>query len=145
MAGFLKRIFSAGAASVATWFAAVRRRRELRDEISWNTFSAARRDARAHGYRIGVVTGIRQNARTGTKAWMRWIVDPPEQHAVDAVWTWHTRLQTGSMLIVSGSYGHGDHHNETVFYINRVEGQLDRRDYQGWMRHESRRVSRVAP
>jgi hypothetical protein len=46
------------------------------------------------------------------------------------------------MLIVSGSYGHGEHHNETVFYINAIEGQLDRRDYEGWLRHESRRVGR---
>jgi hypothetical protein len=142
MAGFLKRAFNTGVGFIAEWFEAAKRRRELRGEISWNNFSAAKRDARAYGYRIGVVTGIRQYARTGTKAWIRWIVDLPEQHTVDAVWAWHTRLQTGSMLIVSGSYGHGEHHNETVFYINAIEGQLDRRDYEGWLRHESRRVGR---
>jgi hypothetical protein len=49
------------------------------------------------------------------------------------------------MLVVSGSYGHGDHHKETVFYIKAIEGQLNRRDYEGWARHDSRRVSRVAP
>jgi hypothetical protein len=142
MVGFLKRISSVGLEVIAGWFEAAKRRRELRDEISWTKFSAAERDARACGYRIGVVTGIRQHARTGTKAWMRWVSDPSDQRSVDSVWVWHTRLQTGSMLVVSGSYGHGDHHQETVFYINRLEGQLDRRDYDGWMRHE-RRISRV--
>jgi hypothetical protein len=73
MAGFLKRIFSAGVGFIADWFEAAKRRRELRDETSWNNFSAAKQDARLYGYRIGVVTEIRQYARTGTKAWMRWI------------------------------------------------------------------------
>jgi hypothetical protein len=46
MAGFLKRIFSAGVGFIADWFEAAKRRRELRDETSWNNFSAAKQDAR---------------------------------------------------------------------------------------------------
>lgn len=145
MTGFLIRIFDAGLGWVADWLQSLERHRELRDQVCWNKFDAAMRHARAHGYRIGVVTQIRQNARTGTKAWMQWVVDPHGQSRLDAVWVWHARLHTGSMLVVSGSYGHGEHHQETVFYINSVEGQIDPGDYDGWMRQESRRFGRPAP
>jgi hypothetical protein len=138
---FLKRIFRGAWDTLAALIKAARRRRELRDEICWNKFDAARRHALACGYRIGSVTRIRQNARTGTKGWMQWAVDPHEQHNVDAVWVRGTRLLKGSMLVVSGSYGYGEHHDETVFYISRIEGQIHRRDYDGWRRQEARRNS----
>ena len=72
---------------------------------------------------------------------MQWAVDPYDRHNVDAVWVRGTRLLKGSMLVVSGSYGYGEHHDETVFYINRIEGRIDRRDYDGWRRQEVRRNS----
>jgi hypothetical protein len=44
------------------------------------------------------------------------------------------------MLVVAGSYGYGEHHHETVFYINSLEGRIDRRNYDGWLREEARRT-----
>jgi hypothetical protein len=85
------------------------------------------------------VTGIRQHARTGTKGTMQWVIGPPDQPPLDSIWVRHMRLLVGSVLVVSGSYGYGEHHHETVFYIGMVEGQLDRRDYDGWLRQEVRR------
>lgn len=139
MADFLSRIFQAGRRFVTERRQAAEHRRELRDQSCWQNFEAAQHHALAHSHRIGVVTGIRQHAHTGTKGWMQWVVSPHGQHSRDAVWVWNTRLQVGSMLVVSGSYGRGEHHNETVFYIDKVEGQLDRRDYDGWLRQEARR------
>jgi hypothetical protein len=139
MADFFSRVFQAGRRFVAERRQAAERRRELRDQSCWNNFEAAQHHALVHSHRIGIVTEIRQNASTGTKGWMQWIVSPDGQLSRDSVWVRNMRLQTGSMLVVSGSYGYGEHHNETVFYIDRVEGQLDRRDYDGWLRQEARR------
>ena len=87
-----------------------------------------------------MVTEIRQYARTGTKGWMEWVVYPSGQlRSLDAVWAGGTRLDLGSMLVVDGRYGDGEHHQETVFFINHIKGWIDRRDYDGWVREEARR------
>ena len=99
----------------------------------------------AYGYRIGVVTEIRQYARTGTKGWMEWVVYPSGQPRIlDAVWAGGARLDLESMLMVDGRYGDGEHHQETVFYINGIKGWIDRRDNDGWLREEARRRRELA-
>lgn len=142
MAGFLSRVFRAGRRFVAERRQIAERRRELRDQNCWDSFEAAKRDALAHDHHIGVMTKIRHYyPRKGTKGWMEWIVasEKSEEHTVAAVWVKHMRLQIGSVLVVSGGYAHGDHHHETVFYVESVHNQISRSDYDGWLRQEVQR------
>ena len=110
--------------------------RRRRDERLWQDFEAAKASAAALGMRMGDVVRIRQHARTGTKAYVRWI----ETGQLDAVWAPSMRLNRGQIMPASGHHGHGPHHGEEVFYIHRTGPTVRRRTYKGWARHEGRRV-----
>ena len=110
--------------------------RRKRDERLWADFESMRANVAARGAHIADVETIRQKARTGTKAYVRWL----DTGEVDAVWARARRLSKGQMLALSGRRGYGEHHDEPVFYIDRAGPRVDRRTYSGWARHEARRV-----
>ena len=83
---------------------------------------------------IGKVNSIRQYARTGTKAYVSWI----KGEAANAVWIRDVRLNPGEYLLVDGSEGHGDHHNETVFYIKNLYMRLPLDAEKCWERYKNR-------
>lgn len=62
---------------------------------------------------LGQVTAHRQRARTGTKAYVRWLVDD----LVTAAWFEASRPAVGAYVLATGRYGHGPHHTEPVFYV----------------------------
>jgi hypothetical protein len=123
--GTLKRVWKA----VAAWQAG-------RDERLWREFEDAKVVSLSLGVRLGQVDSIRQNARSGTKGYMRWI----DTGSRGAVWLQGGRLRRGDVMVVAGFEGHGDHHNEAVFHIKSVKKVLPARTYRAWRRHETRRM-----
>ncbi len=63
---------------------------------------------------LGEVIGHRQWARTGVKAYVRWVVD----ESVTAAWFEGAWPVVGSSVLAQGSYGYGTHHGEEVFYVD---------------------------
>lgn len=116
---------------LATW-------RAKRNEKFWTEFERAISEADRWGMHIGEVVRIRQLARSGSKGWLRWA----KTGEVDAIWIENFRLRKGQLLIVSGSYGHGPHHNETVFFVSRLHRTLPRRIFIGWRRHKAKFAAR---
>lgn len=106
-----------------------------RDERSWKQWESLRaRDDRVQ-VRLGVVDGIRQNARRGCKGYMSWF----ETGEVEAFWIPNRYPRTGDGMLVRGSLGNGAHHGEDVFYISVIEGFAPSSVRRGWRRHEKRR------
>ena len=62
---------------------------------------------------LGQVVSHRQRARTGTKAYVRWLADG----SVTAAWFEASRPVVGAYVLASGQYGHGPHHSEPVFFV----------------------------
>lgn len=98
------------------------RRRRRRDEqlvATWERAIARGNDSPAlHGAYVtscclGQVVSHRQRARTGTKAYVRWLADG----SVTAAWFEASRPPVGAHVLASGRYGHGPHHTESVFFV----------------------------
>jgi hypothetical protein len=66
---------------------------------------------------LGQVVRHRQRARTGTKAYVRWLVDD----SVTAAWFEASRPPIGAYVLATGRYGHGPHHTESVFYVGPTD------------------------
>lgn len=83
---------------------------------------------------LGQVVRIRQHARTGTKAYIRWI----EGNASEAIWAPEERLHPGNFIVATGSEGGGNHHSEPVFFINDIKLILHPEAYNGWNRYNKK-------
>ena len=96
-----------------------RRRRNDRLVAAWERALALGSDSPVrHGpYEtstcLGQVVRHRQRARTGTKAYVRWLVDD----SVTAAWFEASRPAVEAHVLARGRYGHGPHHTESVFYV----------------------------
>lgn len=62
---------------------------------------------------FGQVVQLRQRARTGMKAYVRWLAD----QSVTAAWFEGAWPGAGSYVIARGEYSDGTHHAERVFYV----------------------------
>lgn len=101
-----------------------------------------------HPHSLFYITGVRQNAKRGQKVWLQqakptgpqsWSMKEPE-----AGWIWHRhftpRTWIGIALPGEGTYrtgaasnrGHGEHHNESVFYIDSVLFAVSDRSRAAW-------------
>jgi hypothetical protein len=117
-----------------------RRRKEARLAAAWErAWSLGATSPRHHPgvcSCLGLVTGHRQRARTGTKAYVRWCVDGD----VTAAWFEAARPPVGALVLATGRYGHGPHHDEGVFYVDGpgffelIPGDAR----QGYLRHQKR-------
>ena len=116
-------------------FAAITEWRRKRDERRWQEFERARSSAGARGMRMGMVIHVRQLARTGTKAYVQWLDDGGAQ---TAVWAQGRRLHPGQIIPVSGGYGPGPHHGETVLYVHQIGAPVASSTHRGWKRHRIR-------
>jgi hypothetical protein len=84
---------------------------------------------------LGQVVGHRQRARTGTKAWVRWVADDQ----TTAAWFWKARPAVGTYVLATGEYGHGTHHPEDVFYVAPGDYRvIPVRSLRAWSRHQRR-------
>ena len=52
-------------------------------------------------------------------------------------------LGPGDVLVLRGRVGYGEHHDESVFYVNEVIRRLPAATYRGWARAERRRSARA--
>jgi hypothetical protein len=113
--------------------------RAKRDERLWDNFEQFVACTKRDNSRIcEVVYVTAYYPRKGTKAKVRWIVPSGE---INSVWIEHTHLRMNQLLLISGSYGHGPHHQEVVFYIDKGCQVLNRRTYAGWEKHKARHAS----
>jgi hypothetical protein len=119
-------------------FSFFRKLRERRDEGLWREWEALLTDLRQKGGWIGEVAGILQNARTGTKAYVRRL----GMRDVEAVWAPNRRLTPRTFIhatSVSKRQGTaGSHHAEEFWWVNRVGRIASREAYVGWLRHNER-------
>ena len=101
----------------------IRRRRRRNDRLAatWERAlalgctSPARHGPYETSACLGQVISHRQRARTGTKAYVRWLVDD----SVTAAWFEASRPPVRAYVLAAGQYGHGPHHRESVFYVVR--------------------------
>ncbi|MEA2825703.1 MAG: hypothetical protein QOG43_142 [Actinomycetota bacterium] len=104
----------------------LRRRRDARLSPVWErALALGRQSPVGHGpYEtvscLGQVVRHRQRARTGTKAYVRWVADG----SVTAAWFWSARPPVHSYVLARGQYSHGDHHREAVFYVHQGHFEL---------------------
>ena len=112
----------------------VNRWRLERDKVLWHEFSDLKTAAQIKEMRIGLILRVRQRAKTGTKAYVKWI----ETEQIDAVWIPNQQLHVGDIRAFAGCHGHGPHHSERVFYIEGVGPVIGKRLYKAWKRHEKR-------
>lgn len=96
------------------------RRRQARLAAVWeHALAAGGQDSPSwigpwgEGRCLGRVVGHRQRARSGTKAWVRWVADDQ----TTAAWFWNAWPAVGTWVLATGQNGHGPHHSERVFYV----------------------------
>ena len=85
-------------------------------------------------YCFGQVAGIRQHARTGTKAYVHW----NRGRACEALWIPGVTLKKGQYILVSGSEGNGRHHNEPVFFAEELYAQLPHYAEKSWKNYNNK-------
>ncbi len=119
-------------------FSFFRKFRERRDERLWREWEALLADHRQIGGWIGEVVGIRQNARTGTKAYVHRL----GRRDGEAVWAPNQRLMRRTFIhatSVSKRQGvAGSHHAEEFWWINSIGRVASHKAYAGWLRHNER-------
>jgi hypothetical protein len=93
---------------------------------------------------LGQIISHRQRARTGTKAYVRWLVDD----SVTAAWFEASRPAVRAYVLALGSYGHGPHHSESVFYVGPTNFEVIPADalaaYARHRRRQARQERRLA-
>lgn len=99
----------------------------------WNAWNNALRLQTMKGAELIRVRRIRQVARTGTKAYAEWLGSGEQR----PVWVPGTRVGVGQYLLVQGDMGYGKHHDEYVFFINRLLCVLPASAYSRWREHEA--------
>jgi hypothetical protein len=106
----------------------------LRDKFLWQKWERAQEIVRkSPGARIGCIERVRQNARTGTKGYIRW----HQESGTEPIWVPHYHAGR-RFVIVRGNRGYGDHHGEQVFYVKEILCVLPGSAYRGWCRHNKR-------
>lgn len=120
-----------------------RRRRNDRLVAAWERCLALGSNSPAHGLYetsscLGQVIGHRQRARTGTKAYVRWLVDG----SVTAAWFEASRPAVRAYVLATGRYGHGPHHSESVFYVGPTNFEVIPSDALAAYTRRQRRAAR---
>lgn len=88
---------------------------------------------------LGQVVGYRQRARSGTKAWVRWLADG----STTATWLEGAWPRVGTHVLAYGAYGHGAHHQEQVFYVDRGSlSVVPAKAAEAWRRQQRRQAQR---
>lgn len=95
-----------------------KRKNDERDWLDWENIN--RYCSENDNYCIIHVTAIRQHAKTGTKGYAKWI----NSEEVSAFWIPDAWPKTGNIFVCNGSFGHGPHHEENVFYVNDIKYRL---------------------
>ena len=110
--------------------------RQRRDDVRWAQLDELRQRAESSGWRIGQVIRVRQKAQRGSKFYLRWI----GASGSSAAWAERYWPSRGDVLVVRGNVGYGEHHHESVFYVNEVIQRLPASTYRSWARAERRRT-----
>lgn len=108
-------------------------RRDAEKFARWSAFV----ETSKFGAEIFQIVGIRQHARTGLKAYGRWLFTGQ----VYALWIPGAWPSIGTFMSAPGCYGDGPHHEEFVFYAELPYHFLDRRSHSAMRRHVARQHS----
>jgi len=81
----------------------------------------------------GTIIQIRQRARTGVKAYVRWEADG----SVTGLWVPGASNLPLAPVVVTGSLGWGDHHEEPVVFASTIR-RVRRKDIRKGRRHLKR-------
>lgn len=109
---------------------------EKYDHKNWQQWTEVVDDVEnRYGVDICQITLVRQQARTGTKAYVRWMYQDDSEQAVWVSGCWPSK---GDYIVGSGEVGYGKHHDEEVFYFNKVEKVIKKRVYSSYLRHQKR-------
>ena len=109
---------------------------EKRDERKWQEWGLMLKELEFDSsLRLGRVISVRQEARSGTKAYIVWHEKPGDQIAVWVADYWPKK---NDFILGSGSIGYGEHHAEPVYYFNNVKRIIRNRVYLGFLKHEYR-------
>lgn len=81
----------------------------------------------------GQIVSIRQRARTGTKAYIRW----SKLDYKTGIWFPFPQMYIaiGQYVSVSGQFSYGQHHDEEVFYVHTVIDRFTDDVYKRARRH----------
>jgi len=80
------------------------------------------------------IVSIRQSyRRKGIKGYARWL-----DGRSSAIWIRNAWPSIGTFVSAEGNYGHGEHHQEQVFYVNRIIAVMDSSHVAAARRHMSR-------
>ncbi len=115
---------------VWSWFKRWRAKRDEEKYHQWCAFV----QTKEFGADIFQIVSVRQKARTGLKAYVRWL----GSGQTCAVWSEGAWPSTGMFVSAMGNYSHGAHHNEEVFYVNKLFGFIDGKYYAAMRRHIAR-------
>jgi hypothetical protein len=70
--------------------------------------------ASRNGYKLVKVDNIRRNYKSGSKAYAFLVGETTEY---SAIWIANTTLDKNDFMVVSGTYGHGKHHQRHSCYV----------------------------
>lgn len=110
-------------------------RRDARKFEQWCLFVGTHK----YGADIFEIVGIRQKARTGSKAYGKWLFTGE----VCALWIDGAWPSVGMFMSAPGSYGDGLHHSEEVFYAKQPYHFLDHTYRSAMQRHVARAKQRA--
>jgi hypothetical protein len=105
-------------------------KRDAKKYQQWYAFIQTRN----FGAEIFQIVGIRQQARSGLKAYGRWL----GSDQTCALWIEGAWPSIGTFMSAPGSHGGGPHHGEEVFYAKQPYYFLDHKYYAAMQRHISR-------
>lgn len=91
----------------------------MADRWEWALSHARGAPGYSASWCLGYVRHRLQDAQRGTKAYVTWLCGPALEPWDSAAWFWYARPPVGAYVVTFGSLGHGDHHQETVFYADR--------------------------
>lgn len=104
-----------------------------RDERKFQTWQAFL-NTQTFGAQIFQIVGIRQQARTGLKAYGKWL----NNGATSALWIEGAWPTVGMFMSASGDFGGGPHHGERVFYAKAPYYFFNQSQHAGVRRHMKR-------
>jgi hypothetical protein len=91
------------------------------------------------GAHIFQIVGIRQQARTGLKAYGR----RPDSGETSALWIEGAWPAVGMFISAPGDFGGGPHHGEWVFYAKPPYNFFDQGQHAGVRRHMARAAKAI--
>ncbi len=102
-------------------------KRDAKKFQQWSAFTQSGPD-------VFQIVGIRKSyPRKGLKAFARWL-----DGRTCAVWIQGAWPNVGTFISAEGGYGHGEHHHEEVFYVNRIIALMDAGYLSAVRRHQKR-------